>query len=71
MYQLTSSELYIRKIEGFTRGIKLGTKKPIEVASEISTYFDKLKPLNQGMYEDLMDKYKKVVADWHIKNDNK
>ncbi len=70
-YLLTTSELYIQKIEGFTRSIKLGSKTPTEVAPQISSFFDKLKPLNDGMHEELMGKYKKVVADWHLKNNNK
>lgn len=69
MYILTSSELYIKKIENLTRSIKLGNKKPSDVASEISGYFDKLKPINPMMGEDLMKTYSKVVADWKIKNE--
>ena len=69
MYQLTSSELYIKKIENLTRSIKLGNKKPSDVASEINGYFTKLKPLNDGMAFDLMETYSKVVKDYNDKNE--
>lgn len=66
----TLEELYIKKLEGAIRGIKMGTKKPSDVGLEVSNAFTKLKQLNDGMADDLMQKYKKVVDD-HSKNTQK
>ena len=58
-------DLYIRKLEGIIRGIRLGTKKPVDVGAEAADTFGKLKKLNEGMHDDLMGKYKNVVADFN------
>jgi len=49
-------ELCIRKIESGIRALKFKTKKPSEL--NISQYFEKLKKTNEGMHDDLMDKYR-------------
>jgi hypothetical protein len=49
----------IKKITSGLFGIKIGTKSPQDVAKLLN----KLKPINLGMYEDLLDKYKKLVVD--------
>jgi len=67
---LTVSELYIKKIQNLTRSVKLGSKKPSEVAIEISNNLEKLKPINEGRYNDLMNEHKDVVNEWKIKNTN-
>lgn len=59
-------DLIIKKIESGIRAIKLNTKTPIE--AELGVQFTRLKPINEGMYEDLMVKYKKVVSDYNQKN---
>lgn len=64
----TTEDLLIRKIEGAIRGIRMGNKEPKDVASEVSHAFARLKTLNIGMYEELMEKYKNVIAD---RNKNK
>ena len=46
----------------------MGNKEPKDVASEVSHAFARLKTLNLGMAEDLMGKYKNVMAD---RNKNK
>lgn len=63
MYK-TCEDIYIRNIENGIRGIRLGSKKPEEIASSISTNFNRLSEVNQGMYEDLMKKYENVVNDY-------
>jgi hypothetical protein len=68
---LSGSEIYIKNIENLTRSIKLGSKKPSEVGTQISGLFERLKPLNPGMADELMDKYKAAVSDWKTKNENK
>ncbi len=62
----TCSELYIKKIESGIRSIRLGTKKPSEVS--LDDFFEKLRPLNDGMAMDLREKYDNVVKDWNRKN---
>ena len=64
----TTEDILIKKIEGAIRGIRMGNKEPKDVASEVSHAFARLKTLNLGMAEDLMDKYKNVMAD---RNKNK
>jgi hypothetical protein len=49
----------IKKITGGLFGIKIGTKSPKEVA----VLLNKLKPINPGMYEDFLEKYKKLIVD--------
>lgn len=56
-------ELLIKKLERLIHSINNGNKKPVDVASEVSTAFNRLKGLNEGMAADLMEKYKKAVAD--------
>jgi len=60
---MTTEEIYVRKIEGHTRAIRMGTKKPVEVALDVASAFTRLKPLNEGLHDELMSKYKKVVED--------
>lgn len=62
---MSVEDLYIKRIEAATRGIRLGTKKPIDVASDVSSAFAKLKLVNIGMYDELMVKYKNVVDDYN------
>jgi membrane protease subunit (stomatin/prohibitin family) len=59
---MTNEEIYVTRIEGAIRGIRMGTKKPNEV--KVSGYFEKLKVLNEGLYIDLMDKYKNVLTNF-------
>ena len=50
-------ELLIRKIKGGMMGIKTGTKTPEEVIGLLT----KLRDVNEGMYEELMAQYIKLV----------
>lgn len=52
---------YIQHIENGIRGIRLGTKLPNE--TKVGHYLNKLKPLNEGLYIDLLEKYKRVIED--------
>lgn len=58
----TIEELYVKHIECGTRAIKLGTKEPKE--ANVGKYLNLLKPINDGLYEDLIEKYKKVIEDY-------
>jgi hypothetical protein len=50
-------DLLIRKIEGGIRGIKNGTKDP----KEIAPLLNRLRGLNEGMYDELLKSYKKAL----------
>jgi hypothetical protein len=47
-------DLLIRKVKGGINGIKNGTKD----ATEIAPLLNKLKDLNEGMYDELVQEYK-------------
>ena len=70
MYCLSTSELYIKRIQNLTRSVKLGSKKPNEIAIEISNNFEKLRPISESWHEDLMTEYKNVIAEFKRKEDN-
>ena len=53
---------YIRRIESGIRGIKLGTKVPDDV--DVIGLLEKLKPLNEARYEELMAKYIGVMKEY-------
>lgn len=53
-------EIYIKKIENGIRSIRLGGN-PEEVEPQVYNSLGKLKNLNDGMYEDLLQKYENVV----------
>jgi hypothetical protein len=59
MYRNSIEDLYIKKIEGGIRSVTNGSKTPKD--SEVAVYLNKLKPINEGMYEDLLGKYKTAV----------
>ncbi len=61
----TCEEIYISTIENGIRGIKMRTKKPEEV--DLKATFARLKPVNPHMYEDLQEKYEKVLRDYNNK----
>lgn len=58
-------EILIKNIENGIRAIKLGTKTPI--TANLSGHFSKLKPLNEGLYQDLLKKYGNVVNEFNKK----
>ena len=55
-------EIYINNINNGIRAIKLGMKTP-ETAN-VGINLNKLKPLNEGMYQDLLAKYVKQVNEY-------
>ena len=61
----TCEEIYIQKVEAGIRAIRFGTKTPNE--AQVGLWLNKLKPLNDGMYNDLMDKYKNVMKEYEKK----
>ncbi len=58
-------KIYIQKIESGIRGIKLGTKKPEDV--DILSLLEKLRPLNEARYEELMVKFLRQMKEYKKK----
>lgn len=56
----------IKMIEAGIRGLKFGTKAPNETKAPIA--LNKLKAINQPMYEDLLQQWKKAVEEYKAKN---
>jgi hypothetical protein len=61
-------EIYISRVESGIRSIKLGTKTPNE--AQVGLWLNKLKPLNDGMFFDLFEKYSKQLKEYE-KNKHK
>lgn len=60
---MKSEDLYIKNIENGIRAIRMGTKEPKDV--NVGYNLTKLKPLNEGMYDELLKKYKNVMEDYN------
>lgn len=54
-------DTYRKKIEGFIRGIRLGTKKSDD--NTIHTLINGLKKYNSSLADDYLDDYIKAVSD--------
>ena len=63
---MTTEEMYIRKIENGIRAIKLGSKTPEE--AQVGLFLNRLKPLNEGMYQEHLKNYVKTKQAWDLKN---
>jgi len=63
---MSSEELYIKNVRNSIRAIKLGTKKPEDTG--IGFNLNKLKTVNVGMFEELMNDYKAVLKEYKEKN---
>jgi hypothetical protein len=59
-------EILVKKIECGIRGIRLGTKNPDEVM--VGKSLDRLKDINEGLHEDLLERYIKVYKFYQQKN---
>lgn len=62
----TCEEIYISRIQGGIRGIRMGTKTP--ETAEVGKWLNKLKPLNIGMYADLFEKYQRCLKEYTKKS---
>ncbi len=58
-------EILIRQIEGGIRGIRMGTKTP--QTADLNSKLEKLKKLNEPMYDELNQKYIEVVKETKTK----
>ena len=65
----TCEELYIERIEGAIRGLKLGTKKLEDI--NVTSQFANLKKSNPMMYDDLKDKFDAQVVKYNQKNNRR
>ena len=61
----TCEEIYIQKVEAGIRSIKMGSKTPND--AQVGMWLNKLKPLNIGMYDDLLEKYKNIMKEYEKK----
>ena len=52
-------KIYIKKIEGAIRGVRIGTKNPEEV--NIHLLLNGLKKINEGLADDYLDEYIEIV----------
>lgn len=62
----STEDICIQKIESGIRAIKNKSKTPKE--ANCGFFFKKLKPLNEGMYEDLMNDYRAVMLEYNKKD---
>lgn len=59
---MTIEETYVKHIECGIRAIKLRTKKPEE--ANVGKFLNKLRTVNDGLYDDLLSKYKRIMEDY-------
>jgi hypothetical protein len=59
---MTTEETYVKHIECGIRAIKLKTKKPHE--TNVGKYLNKLRVVNDGLCDDLMERYQKVIENY-------
>jgi len=59
---MTIEETYVKHIECGIRAIKLGTKRPDE--SNVGKFLNKLREVNEGLYDDLLERYQNIVDDY-------
>lgn len=63
---MSTEELCVENIEKGIQLIRSGKKSPKEAG--LGVYFKRLKELNDGIYDDLIAEYKKVVEDYNLRN---
>ena len=59
---MTIEETYVKHIESGIRAIKLGTNRPDE--ANVGKYLNKLRNINDGLCDDLMERYQNVVNNY-------
>jgi hypothetical protein len=63
-----AEELYIKNIESGIRALRLRNKTPSE--ANVGSNLNRLKILNEGMYLEYLEKYKKALKEYN-KHENK
>lgn len=60
---MSSEDQYIKNTENGIRTLRLGTKDKAEVMKPVGFNLNKLKTCNEGMYIDLLQKYKSALQE--------
>ena len=58
---MSCEEAYIKNIENAIRSLRLGTKEKSEAMKAVGFNLNRLKSVNSGMYDDLLEKYKQAL----------
>jgi hypothetical protein len=64
---MSAEDTYIKNIENGIRGLRLRTKTPSD--SNVGTNLNHLKMVNEGMYEEYLEKYKKALKEYNKHSD--
>lgn len=60
---MSSEDAYIRNTENAIRSIRLGSRDKVEAMKSAGFNLNRLKEVNPGMYDDLLQKYKQVISE--------
>ena len=55
-------EIYVARVEAGIRSIRMGSKNPNQ--AQVPVWLNKLRLVNDGLYDDLFQKYKNVLKDY-------
>lgn len=66
IWKANMEEILIKNVRNGIRAIRMGTKTPSE--ANVGVSLNKLKSLNEGMYLELMEDYKKVLEEFKNKS---
>jgi hypothetical protein len=61
-------EIYVSRIEAGIRSIRMGSKTPNE--AQVPVWLNKLRLVNDGLYDDFMEKYKNIMKDYEKRKNN-
>lgn len=61
-------EIYVSKVEAGIRSIRMGSKTPNE--AQVPVWLNKLRLVNDGLYDDYMQKYKNIMKDYEKRKQN-
>lgn len=64
---MSNEELYIRNIENGIRALRFKTKTPSE--TNVGHNLNRLKMVNEGMYDEYLEKYKKALKEYNKHSD--
>ena len=66
---MSAEQIYIKNIESGLRALRLRTKEPSEL--NVGINLNRLKVINEGMYDDYLEKYKAALAEYNKHNESK
>jgi hypothetical protein len=61
-------EIYVSRVEAGIRSIRMGSKTPNE--AQVPVWLNKLRLVNDGLYDDYMQKYKNIMKDYEKRKNN-